>query len=354
MAARGDLTEQFLKARAAFRERLADPDIAALVETFDVERYNDNATLAENLLFGTPVGDRFDMDRLAENAYVLETLEKTGLTADLAEAGQQVASLMVELFADLPPGHPFFEQYSFISSDDLPTFQAILALIGRDGADALSDEERTMLLSLPFRIVPARHRLDVISDDMRTRVLEARRSFAQNLPDALAGSVEFFDADRYNAAATLQDNILFGKLAYGYARGSERVGALLGEVVDALDLRSAVMEVGLDFQVGIGGARLSGNQRQKLAIARAVLKRPDILIMSEATAALDGPTQSKITQNLLAEFEGRGLIWVLHRPSLASQFDRVIVMRGGRVVEHGKFDDLDRPDTHFKELVAAE
>ena len=126
------------------------------------------------------------------------------------------------------------------------------------------------------------------------------------------------------------------------------------EVIDELDLKNTAVEVGLDFQVGIGGSRLATALRQKLAIARAVLKRPDVLIMSEATAALDGPTQSKITRNLLAEFEGRGLIWVLHRPSLASQFDRVIVMRGGRVVEHGKFDDLDRPDTHFKELVAAE
>ena len=72
-----------------------------------------------------------------------------------------------------------------------------------------------MVLSLPFRIVPARHRLDVISDDMKLRVLKARRAFADGLPEALADSVEFFDAGRYNAAATLQDNILFGKLAYG-------------------------------------------------------------------------------------------------------------------------------------------
>ena len=354
MATRSDLADQFLKARAAFRERLADPDIAALVETFDAERYNDNATLAENLLFGTPVGDGFNMDQLAENSYVLEVLEKTGLTEELLEAGQQVASLMVELFADLPPGHQFFEQYSFISSDDLPEFQAIMGRIGRDGAAALSNDERTKVLSLPFRIVPARHRLDVISDDMKVRVLEARRAFANDLPEALAGSVEFFDAERYNAAATLQDNILFGKLAYGQAQGVERVGALIAEVVDSLDLRSAVMEVGLDFQVGIGGARLSGNQRQKLAIARAVLKRPDILILNEATAALDSSSQAKLLEGLIAEFEGRGMIWALHRAGLASLFDRVLMMRGGKIVEEGTFEELEAKGGIFKELLDTE
>ncbi len=354
MATRSDLAEQFLKARAAFRERLTDPDIAALVETFDAERDNDNATLAENMLFGTPVGDGFNMERLAENPYVLEVLEKTGLTGELLEAGQQVASLMVELFADLPPGHQFFEQYSFISSDDLPEFQAILGRIGRDGAAALSAEERTMVLSLPFRIVSARHRLDVISQEMKVRVLEARRAFANDLPESLAGSVEFFDAGRYNAAATLQDNILFGKLTYGQASGVDRVGALIGEVVDALDLRSAVMEVGLDFQVGIGGARLSGIQRQKLAIARAVLKRPDILILNEATAALDSASQAKLLEGLISEFEGRGLIWALHRAGLASSFDRVLVMRGGKIVVQGRFEELDRDGSVFRELLDAE
>jgi ABC-type cobalamin/Fe3+-siderophores transport system ATPase subunit len=354
MATRNDLAEQFLKARAAFRERLSDPDIAALVETFDSERYNDNATLAENLLFGTPVGNGFNMDRLAENPYVVELLEKTGLIGELLDAGEQVASLMVELFADLPPGHQFFEQYSFISSDDLPEYQVILGRIGREGTDALSAEERTMLLSLPFRIVPARHRLDVISDDMKVRIMEARRAFSNDLPESLASAVEFFDAGRYNASASLQDNILFGKLAYGQARGVERVGALISEVVDALGLRHAVMEVGLDFQVGIGGARLSGSQRQRLAIARAVLKRPDILILNEATAALDSSSQAKLLEGLLDEFDGRGMVWALHRANLARFFDRVLVMRGGKIVEQGTYDALNKDGSELSELLEAE
>ena len=60
-----------------------------------------------------------------------------------------------------------------------------------------------------------------------------------------------------------------------------------------------MVEVGLDFQVGIGGSRLSTAQRQKLAVARAVLKRPDVFILSEATSALDGATQTKVVANLL-------------------------------------------------------
>ena len=338
--ARGDLAARLLEARAAFRERLSDPDIAALVETFDAAQYNENATLAENLLFGAPVGDAFDVGRLAENTYVLEVLDRAGLTDDILDAGQSVASLMVELFADLPPGHHFFEQYSFISSDDLPEFQVILGRIGREGIDALRPEERAMLLSLPFMVSPARHRLGVITDDIKARVLEARTMFADGLPEELRGAIEFFDAGRYIAAASIQDNILFGKLAYGQASGSERVRELISEVIGAMQLRPAVLEVGLDFEVGIG--------------ARAALKRPDILILNEATAELDAASQAATMDSLLGEFEGRGLIWVLDNAAQASRFDRVLVMRGGKVVDQGAFDELDSEGRPLRDLLDAE
>ena len=79
---------------------------------------------------------------------------------------------------------------------------------------------------------------------------------ARDLPESMRDGIEFFDADRYNAAATLQDNILLGKVAHGHAHASDRVADLIGEVVDTVDARRQVIEVGLDHQVGIGGGRL--------------------------------------------------------------------------------------------------
>ncbi|MBT5047875.1 MAG: ATP-binding cassette domain-containing protein [Rhodospirillaceae bacterium] len=354
-AAQPLLARDILKARASFRERLAgDPGFAPLVEVFDPDRYNDNATVGENLLFGRPVGGAFDLERLAEHSYVLEVLEKAELTDKMLEAGRQVASTMVELFADLPPGHEFFERYAFISHEDLPGYQALLSRLGREGVEALRDDERTSLLSLPFRLSPAQHRLDVVDDAFKQQILAARRIFADNLPDDLKDAVEHFDEDAYTAAASLQDNILFGKAAYGHARGVERIGAVIAEVIDALDLRPAVMTVGLDFNVGIGGGRLSSVQRQKLGLARVVLKRPDVLIINEATATIDSASQGRILENLLDEFEGRGVIWVLHRARLAEYFNRILVVQAGRVVEQGSFNDLNRDGSMLHDLIGAE
>ncbi len=353
-AARPEVAESVLRARAVLDERLVSSDLAGLVERFDADRYNTNATLAENLLFGTPVGDAFDIDRLAENSYVCDLLARFGLIDDLLATGLEVARTMVELFSDLPPGHEFFETFSFIDADDLPAYRDLVARTSPETLATLEGEDRRMLLALPFKLIPARHALGMLDEAMQTRLLEARHAFRRELPAALRGAVEFFDAERYNAAATLQDNILFGKLAYGQAQAEARIGALISEVIDAVGLREAVVEVGFDFPVGIGGGRLSAAQRQKLAIARAVLKRPDLLILNQATAALDGGSHNRIVAKLRAEFAGRGVIWALHRPSLAEDFDAVIVLRDGRLVEQGEYGELARPETHFNELVAAE
>ena len=349
-----DLAESALRAREALRERLKDPEIAQLIEPLDENAYNTNATLAENLLFGTPVGDEFDMDHLAENAYVLRVLDKLGLTDDLLEMGRKVAETMVELFAGLAPGHEFFEQFGFISSEDLPEFQALLSRAGKVKLEDLPAEDRTRLLSLPFKLVVARHRLGLIDEAFQKRIVEARRVFARDLPEDLRDAMEFFDVNKYNAAATLQDNILLGRVVYGQAQAMNRIGALVGEVLDGLGLRKNVVMAGLDYHVGTAGSRLSGAQRQKVAIARAVIKRPDLLVVDEATAALDSSSQKRVRDNLLEATNGRGLIWVLHRAGMAAAFDRVLVMENGRIVEQGTYDELNREGTLLRSLVEAE
>jgi ABC-type multidrug transport system fused ATPase/permease subunit len=344
---------RLLEARRALARRLVEDGITDLVETYDVDRFNLNASVAENLLFGTPIGPQFDFEALADNTYVSQVLAKVGLIDDLVEAGRQVAETMVELFADLPPDHAYFEQFSFISANDLPEFVAILGRIESGGPAVLGRADRAKLLSLPFKQIPARHRLDIIDKAMQKRLLEARRLFRTNLPAEARSQIAFFDAERYNAAASVQDNILFGKIVYGERDAPVRVPSVLAEVLDALSLRQTVIDVGLDYNVGTGGSRLSLAERQKAGIARAVLKRPDLLILNEATSAVDAQTHSRVTKGLKEEFAGRGIIWVLHRASLARNFDRVLVLSNGKLREQGAPSELDVDGSLMSLLIAA-
>jgi putative ABC transport system ATP-binding protein len=348
--AQPDLSARIMDARRELRHRLRDPKIAELVELFDAEHYNTNLSVGENLVFGTSVDPSLEPAVLHTSDYMRKVLYETDLMNDFLVIGRTVAELMVELFADVPADSELFEQFSFISADDLPEFRNMLARTEEGKTEGLLSEDRTMMLSLPFQLVVARHRLGLIDDDLQARILDARKRFAQGFGNG-APDVEFYDSDRYSPNGSIQDNILFGRLAYGRARSAQLIGELIKEVVDKLGLVQPLMEVGLNFEVGIAGSRLSATQRQKVAIARCVLKRPDLLIVDGATAALDNATQMKIMQNLFEESRGRGLIWVLHRASLAEQFDLTVVLEDGKVAQQGKFAELNMPGTVLAELV---
>ncbi len=369
-ALRPELAESILEARHELSRRLADrPALGALIERFDRDRYNKNMSMLENLMFATVTESRSAPDR----KFVLEELgrpaprplpwwrawwraghgeppgnallREIGVEHELApllfDIGREIAETMVELFADLPPGHEFFEQFSFIAADELPDYRALLARVGKGGYDTASSADRSRLIALTFPYVEARHRLGVIGPEVEARVLAARQAFAAQLPEELAGAIEFYDEDRYNSAATLQDNILFGRLVYGQAQAAAILGQAIGEVLDALNLRPAVLEVGLDFQVGIAGKRLTSAQRQKVGIARALVKKPDLLIVNEATAVLDSATQTRVLEAILQARAGMGVVWAMSHMDAARKFDRVVVMRDGKIASEGRPDELD-------------
>ncbi len=352
---RPDLAERILKARHELLGRLQDPSYAGLVETFNADRYNRNLSVAENILFGTPLGKDFAGDNIAVDPYMQSVLRSTGIDLDLQRMGLTIAETMVELFSGLSPDNPLFEQYSFISADELPNVRLLLQRLGGKGIDAVPEADRPRLMTLPFRYIEARHRLGLIDADMEERLLAARHAFASGLPAPLRGAVEFYDFQRYNSAATLQDNILFGRLVYGQAQGEQRIGTLISDVLSELGLHNSVIEVGLEYNVGVGGKRLTATQRQKLGIARALIKRPQLLIVNEAVAAFDSRTQDRIRDNILAAAKSgdRGVVWIANRPSQAEPFEQIVVMQGGRIAAQGAPSELAAKGGLYAELMAS-
>ena len=111
------------------------------------------------------------------------------------------------------------------------------------------------------------------------------------------------------------------------------------------------MEQGLEFQVGSKGDRLSGGQKQKIGLLRALLKKTPILILDEATASLDNASQARIQDLLCHELRGKStLIAVVHRLEMVRGFDRIAVMKGGRIVEMGRYEELMSQGGLFYEL----
>ncbi|HVI91128.1 MAG TPA: ABC transporter transmembrane domain-containing protein [Dongiaceae bacterium] len=341
----------FLEARRAIADRLHEPRFASLVEPFDPERYNKNLSLVENLLFGTaPGGGGFDYARLGDSPFLGQLLEREGLMQDILHMGQQIAETMVEIFADLPAGHPFFEQFSFIAADQLPVYQQLVARLRNTGLENITPADRRRLIGVTFPYIEARHRLNLIDAAMEQRLLKARRAVAETLPLELRQRIDFYDPERYNAAASVQDNLLFGRLVYGQAQAHVKIGKLISEVIDNLTLRPRVMQVGLDFNVGSGGKKLSTQQRQKVALLRALIKQPRFLVLNNSLALFDHATQHRLLEQVLGCRQGLATVVMTDTASLGRSCEDVLVLKDGRVREKGGREELDRSGSLFRDL----
>jgi ATP-binding cassette, subfamily B, bacterial MsbA len=141
-----------------------------------------------------------------------------------------------------------------------------------------------------------------------------------------------------------QDTFLFSDtIEYNIAYG--RPGATRGEIENAARLAQAhdfitALPGGYDAHVGERGVKLSGGQRQRLAIARAFLKDPPILILDEATADLDAESEALVQRALSALLKGRTVLVIAHRLATVKHADRVVVIHGGRIAEMGGHSEL--------------
>ena len=111
---------------------------------------------------------------------------------------------------------------------------------------------------------------------------------------------------------------------------------------------------GYNSEVGAHGSKLSGGQRQRLAIARALLRDPEILLLDEATSQLDANTEREIRKTIAAASKGRTTIMIAHRLASVQHADNIIVFDAGRIVEQGRHDELVAEGGIYAGMVAAQ
>ena len=143
---------------------------------------------------------------------------------------------------------------------------------------------------------------------------------------------------------TLRENITFGLPPVSEKR--------LKEVIEAANLTDLVesLPCGLESMITEHGGNLSGGQRQRIAIARALIRDPQVIILDEATSALDSISEKKIQNALENLMKGRTTLVVAHRLSTIKNADRIAVIDGGKCVEIGDYDTLMEKKGAFWQL----
>lgn len=234
-------------------------------------------------------------------------------------------------------GHVVYDHLSFSYEAGKPVLQDIIvdarpgqivALVGHTGSG-----KTTMINLLPRFYDPDQGRILIDGRDLRDLTLESlRRNIAVVLQETFLFS------------GTIRDNIAYGRLG---ASEEEIITAAQEAYAHDFILR---LPGGYNWQVGEGGAMLSRGQRQRISLARAILRNPRILILDEATSDVDTETEMLIQRALDRVMRGRTVFVIAHRLSTIRNADQILVLDHGRIVERGRHEELLNRGGYYRQL----
>jgi ATP-binding cassette subfamily B protein len=195
---------------------------------------------------------------------------------------------------------------------------------------------KSTLLSLLLRFYdPGAGAIELDGTDLRGLRLASLREQLALVPQ-----------DPWMLDATIAENIALGR------PGADPEAVAAAACVALVDEFATRLPDGLDTMVGEGGVRLSGGQRRRVALARAVLRDAGVLLLDEPTSGLDAASEAAVLQALEQAAAGRTVLAVSHRLGLAARADRVVVLDGGRVAEQGSHAELLAVGGHYAGLWA--
>jgi len=177
------------------------------------------------------------------------------------------------------------------------------------------------------------------------------------------GSITFGDTDlrKYSANSVrdacgivMQENFVFSDtIKRNITLGRDFDRQRMEKAIDSACLREYTdrLPLGVETKVGRDGTGISGGEKQRLMLARAIYKNPQYILLDEATSSLDAENERKITENMERLFRDRTMVVIAHRLSTVRNADNIIVLRQGRIVEQGTHEELTKKGGYYYSLV---
>ncbi|WGI21263.1 ABC transporter transmembrane domain-containing protein [Amylibacter sp. IMCC11727] len=345
-----ELAKLIVDLRPEIAQKLNAAGLMDVVHPFDPEKFNPVSPLGSNLMYALPV--RFlQQTTLAASEGFLRVLRSEGLIEPLTEMSSSVVGNLIATFGSDGTDHPLFRRLNMEDAlyQQLSDIHMKRIKLGNDG---LSDEELSLLMTVPFafsaeQIGPA------FDEAFKERVLDIRKKSADHLVQELGGLFEKINPDKYIPVMSVLGNAIFGRISNMAGARDKKVEDIVVEVINAHGWRRQAAQSIFDLEMGIGGTNLPAVFRERAAISRAGIKKPDILILQSALSSHDADSRSKMRERIGDLMPDATKIFIEDHFNAPETYDMFIEIENGRI-DGGRqnidlrSDDMSRDDLNRK------
>ena len=345
-----EMIAKIIRIRKQFRKDYSQ-SLEKYIEFYREDRYMYHSDIAENIVFGTPLDSLLPLSSLATSLLFRTFLDRTDLTEPLLSLGVDLTKQYVDNLSGLGDLDPFLPTIP-ITGEKGNTYRILLERLGESSPNHLPPADQASLLTLALLFTPGSRRPYSIQPTLEKNILQGRKSWKEWREKVFPGKFNSFQETAYIHGQSILNNILFGRIKTEQISAQEEISQNIIRLLIEEDCLESIAEAGMDYHIGSMGNRLSGGQKQKLAIARVLLKDAKIILMDESTSALDNQSQSRIQRLIEHRWQGeRTVIAVVHRLDSIEGFNKIGVMKDGQLMEYGEYPQLISQKGLLYELV---
>ena len=347
-----ELTQTIVSLRDEVAVRLKERKLDDQIYRFDPEEFNPAIPLGGNLMFAAPARE-ISQEGLAAEKQFLAVIFEHGIAEQAIAISQTLIEELHDTFGMDGTEHPLFKALG-IEEELYERLVEIASRRREKGDEVLSEEEFALLLTVPFAFTaeqigpafPESFKQEIV--DIRKRHGEAIRNEARNLFVPVA-------PENYLPRLTILENALYGRISMLAGNKAEEIEKVVADLLAEHGLRRRVAQTVFDVETGLGGANLATIFQERVAFARAGIKRPDILILDKVLASHDQDSRRKLRERLRVILPETTLVFIEDTFRNPHDYELFVEIKNGRIdgVQRGIDDDDEEGSVDLRRKLRA-
>ncbi|WP_342669399.1 ABC transporter transmembrane domain-containing protein [Aestuariivita boseongensis] len=326
-----ELTQAIIDARTSLKEELRATGLDRAVHWLNPVAYNPALPVGDNLLYASPLKP-ITQEALAQETEFLAFLREQKIDAGLIALSRDVIDMLRQIFGMDGTDHPLFHKLGLEEGTYAKAAELVSA---HDDSGELSDDDLALLMTIPFGI-SAEQIGPAFPEAMQEQILELRATHGQDMREKLKSLYVPLSSSAWAPGMSVLENALYGKVSDTAGARADEVRRKAAEYLERAGLRDLVVALVFDCPVPLGGANMPSILAEPLAVMRAAIKRPNVLVLDNVLASRERDERQEAYEKLHELLPGTTMVVLSDSFPAGAVFEQQLDLQQGRLVAHGE------------------